>query len=112
MPDLTSIDLPGNAAKTYGDRTLADMKTIAPGTAYSESTSTAFPTPLRTNKSKSAPPTTLRSGPGSPGPVESELNADNSGKVVGLVAGAYEEMSSAFNAIIDLIDSQLADGHP
>ena len=49
---------------------------------------------------------------GSPGPVESELNTYNSGKVLGLVAGAYAELPSAFHVIIDLIASQLADEHP
>ena len=42
MPDATSIDLPENAARFLGDRTLADMKALAPGTAHSESTPTAF----------------------------------------------------------------------
>ena len=43
--------------------------------------------------------------PGSPGPLESELNTCNSGGVLGLVAGAYAELSSAFFAIIDPIAS-------
>ena len=42
MLDATSIDLPKNVARILGDRTLADMNTLAPGAAYSESTSTAF----------------------------------------------------------------------
>eukprot|EP00614_Pseudopedinella_elastica_P000730 CAMPEP_0172594800 /NCGR_PEP_ID=MMETSP1068-20121228/14298_1 /TAXON_ID=35684 /ORGANISM="Pseudopedinella elastica, Strain CCMP716" /LENGTH=95 /DNA_ID=CAMNT_0013393031 /DNA_START=12 /DNA_END=296 /DNA_ORIENTATION=+ len=42
MLDATSIDLPENVAKMLGDRTLADMKTLVPGKAYSEFTSTAF----------------------------------------------------------------------
>ena len=33
--DVTPIDLPENVAKMLGDRTLADMKTLAPGTVYS-----------------------------------------------------------------------------
>ena len=49
--------------------------------------------------------------PGSPGPVESMLNTYNSGKVLGLVAGAFAELSSAFHVVIDLIACQLADGH-
>ena len=32
-------------------------------------------------------------------------------KALGLVAGAYAELTSAFHVIIDLIASQLADGH-
>ena len=46
MPDLlldvTSIHLPENFAKMLGDRTLADMRALAPGAVYSESASTAF----------------------------------------------------------------------
>ena len=42
MPDTRSIDLSENVAKALGDRTLADMKTLAPGEAYSRSISTAF----------------------------------------------------------------------
>ena len=38
--DVTSIDLPENVAKMLGDCTLADMKTLAPGTVYSEPAST------------------------------------------------------------------------
>ena len=53
----------------------------------------------------------LDSQPGSPGPVESELNTFNSGKALGFVAGAYAEPSSAFHVITDLIASQLADEH-
>ena len=53
----------------------------------------------------------LDSQPGSPKPVKSELNTCNSGKALDLVAGAYAELSSAFHVIIDLIASQLADGH-
>ena len=58
-----SIDLPENVAQTLGDCTLAGMKTRAPGTAHSESTPNAFPTPPRNNRSKSAPPTKLWPGP-------------------------------------------------
>ena len=42
MLDATSIDLPEDVSKTLGDRNLADMRTLAPGTVYSESSSTAF----------------------------------------------------------------------
>ena len=42
MLDATSIDLPEDVAKMLGSRTLAEMKTLAPGTAHSESKSTAF----------------------------------------------------------------------
>ena len=42
MLDATSINLPGIFSKIIGNRTFADMKTLAPRTAYSESASTAF----------------------------------------------------------------------
>ena len=58
-----------------------------------------------------SPGAELGSQSGSPGPVETELNTYNSGKVLGLVAGAYAELSSAFHVIIDLIASQLAEEH-
>eukprot|EP00614_Pseudopedinella_elastica_P024742 CAMPEP_0172645378 /NCGR_PEP_ID=MMETSP1068-20121228/239702_1 /TAXON_ID=35684 /ORGANISM="Pseudopedinella elastica, Strain CCMP716" /LENGTH=174 /DNA_ID=CAMNT_0013459615 /DNA_START=173 /DNA_END=697 /DNA_ORIENTATION=+ len=96
------------------------MKTLAPGTAYSDSTSTAF-SPSAEKQQTQVSPTyhaaarsldaELDSQPGSPGPAESELNTYNSGKVLGLVAGAYAVLSRAFHVIIDLIASQLADGH-
>ena len=53
----------------------------------------------------------LDSQPGSPGPVESELNTCNSGMAVSLVAGAYAELSSAFHVAIGLIAPQLAEEH-
>ena len=40
--DAASTDLPENVAKTLGGPTLADTRALAPETAYSESTSTAF----------------------------------------------------------------------
>ena len=98
MLDATSIDLPENVSKILGDRTLADMKTPAPGTAHSEFTSTAFshsveklqkqvrPAHLAAARSLDAE---LDTQPGSPGLVESELNTYNPGKNLGLVAGAY-----------------------
>ena len=50
---------------------------------------------------------------GSTGPVKtkSELTTYNSGKALGLFAGAYAGLSSAFHVITDLVASQLADGH-
>ena len=104
MPDATSIHLPENVAKILGDRTLADMKTLAPGTVYFDSASTA-PSHAAEKRQKQVSPAyhaaarsldaELGSKPGSPGPVESKLNTYNSGNVLGLVAGAYAELSSA-----------------
>ena len=42
MLDTRSLELSENVAKTPGGRTIADMKALAPGDAYSESTSAAF----------------------------------------------------------------------
>ena len=107
-------------AKTLGDRTRADMKALAPEAAHSESTSTAFSHSAEKRHKQVNPACSaaarfldaeLDSQPGSPEPVESELNIYNSGNALDLVAGAYAELSSAFNAIADLIASQLADEH-
>ena len=43
MVDATSLNHSENLVKMFEDRTLAGMKTLAPGAAYSESTPTAFP---------------------------------------------------------------------
>ena len=88
--------------------------------ADSESTLTAFSNPVEKRLNQVSPAyhaaarsldAELDSQPGSPGPVESELNTFKLGKVLGLVAGAYAELSSAFYVIIDLVASELADGH-
>ena len=42
MLDTRPVGLPEYVAKTLRDRTLADKKTLAPGPAHTESTSTAF----------------------------------------------------------------------
>ena len=42
MIDTRSIDPFKNVAKTLEGHTFADLKTLAPGTAFAESTSTAF----------------------------------------------------------------------
>ena len=121
MDDATPIDLPENVAHELGNRTLADVKTFAPGEAYSESTSTAFSHCVEKEQKQVSPAhhaaarsldAELDSLPGSPGPVESELVTYNSGKAVGVVAGAYAEQSSAFHVTTDLAASQLADINP
>ena len=95
-------------------------KALAPGEAHSESTSAAFShstdkrqkqvSPVYHAAARS-PDAELDSQPDSPRPVESELNTYNSGNVHGLVASAHAELSRAFHATIDLIASQLANGH-
>ena len=81
--DVTSIDLPENVAKMLGDRTLADMKTLAPGKVYSESASAAFSNSVEKQQKQVSPAyhaaartpdAELDAQPGYPGPVESELN--------------------------------------
>ena len=103
-----------------GDRNLADIKTLAPGAVYSKSASTAPSNSVEKRQEQVSPAyhaaarsldAELGSKPDS-GSVESELNTYNSGNVLGLVAGSYVELSSAFHVIIDLIASQLADEHP
>ena len=118
--DTRSMDPSETVAKTLGDRILADMKSLAPGEAYSESTSTAFSYSIEKRHKQVSPAyraaarsidAELDSQPGSPGPVESENNTYNSGKVLVLVAGAYAKLPRAFRVIIDLIASQVADDH-
>ena len=114
MFDATSLNPSENVEKMLGDRTLADMKTLAPGTAHSESTSTALSHSVEKRQKQVSPAyhaaasslgAELDSEPGSTGPCEYELNTYYSGKALGLVAGAYVELPSAFHVIIDLIAS-------
>ena len=87
---------------------------------YSESTLAAFSHSVEKRQEQVSPAyraaarsldAELGSQPGSPGPFESELNTCNSGKVLGLVAGAYAELSRVFHVITNPIASQLADEH-
>ena len=120
--DTASIDLPENSAKTPGGRTLAVINTpVAPRAAYSESTLTTLSHFVEKRQKQVSPAyhtaarsfdSELGSQPGSPGPVESELNTYNSGNVLGLVVGAYAELTNAFQVIIGQIASQLANVHP
>ena len=96
------------------------MKILSPGAAYSESTPAAFSDSIETRQEQVNPAyhaaarsldAELDSQPGSPGPVKSELNTYNSGKVLGPVAGVYAELPSALHVITDPIASQLADGN-
>ena len=112
------MDPSENVAKTLRDRTHADMKALAPGKAYSESTSTApshsaekreKQVSLACDAATGSLDAELDLKPGSPGPVESELHTYNSRKSLGLVASAYAAVSSAFHSTIDLIASKLAD---
>ena len=90
------------------------MKALVPEAAYSESTFDVFSYSAEKRQKQVSPSldAELDSQPGLPGPVESELSTYNPGKVLGLVAGAYAELPCAFDVIIDLTTSQLADGHP
>ena len=120
MLDIRSIDLPENAAKMLGDRTLVDIKTLTPGSANPESTSAALSHSVEKRQKQVSPAyhaaarsleSELDSKPGSSGPVESELNIKHSGNVVGHVAVAYAELLSAIQVIIDLIAFHFKDGH-
>ena len=83
-PDLmidTRLGRSENLAKTLGDRTLADMKALAPGAAYPKSTSTTFSLTVEKRKKQVSPAyhaaarslgVELDSQPGSPGPAESK----------------------------------------
>ena len=53
----------------------------------------------------------LGTPPDTIGPVETELNTYNSGNVVGLVAGAFGEMSEGVHCITSFVASELASDH-
>ena len=91
MIDTRSKNPSGDVAKTLEDCTLADMKALVPGAAHSESTSTAFSHSVEKRQKKiglnyhaaaRSLGAELGSQPGSPGPVESELNTCNLGEVL------------------------------
>ena len=102
MRESASIDFPENAAKALGDRTLSDMKTPALRAAHSESTSTAISHSVE-KRQKQVSPAYHRFGqiPRSGARLiawlarASRVRAQhlNSGKALGLVAGAYAELS-------------------
>ena len=83
MLDVTSFDLPEIVAKVLGDRTHADMKALAPGDMYCESSSTDPSHSVEKRQAQVSPAyhaavrsldAELGSQPRSPGPVEPELN--------------------------------------
>ena len=104
MLDATSIDLPKNSAKNYRrPYSCWHDDHCARGSAYSESTSTAYSHSVVKRQKQISPAyhaavwsldAGLDSHPGSPGPVESELSTYNTGKVVGSVDGAYTELQT------------------
>jgi hypothetical protein len=126
IPDLsvdgTGRELGDQAKKAFGDQafSLFDWKTLAPGKAYSETASTEFAviankrqvevtkqyrtTAKHLDAMLGTPPDTIR-------PVETELNTYNSGAVVGLVEGAFGEMSEGVHCITSFIASELASHH-
>ena len=82
MLGLASIDHPEGASNLLTDRTLADMKSFAPGTAHCESTSTVLSHSAEKQQKHVSPDYSAAarsldaefdSHPGTPGPVESEL---------------------------------------
>ena len=101
-------------------RALFDWKTLAPGKAYSETASTEFAAVAnkrqvevtRQYRTKARHlDAKLGTPPDEIGPVETELNTYNSGAVVGLVAGAFGEMSEGVHCITSFIASELASDH-
>ena len=126
IPDMcvdgTGRELDEKAKKVLGDhgRALFDWKTLAPGKAYSETASTEFAAvankrQIEVTRQYRTTAKHLDAKLGTPpdeiGPVETELNTYNSGAVVGLVAGAFGEMSEGVHCITSFIASELASDH-
>ena len=55
MLDATSLDLSGSVAKAPGDRSLAEMKVLAPGMKYSGSKSTASSNAVEKRQAEASP---------------------------------------------------------
>ena len=117
MIDATSLELSQEAAQTFGTNcTLTDVKTLAPGQTYSQSTSEMFSAAVAKRQSKVSKDyhnaarkldQKLGTPPGVLGKVETEMNRYNSGEVVGLVVGAYAELSEHVHALIGLVADEL-----
>ena len=121
IPDFvtytTGKNIEGRPKTLFGDaQTLCDVKSLAPGQAYSESTSTNPADAVKKRESqvtkdyhKAAKKLDEKLGtvPGTIGPVETEMNTYNSGVVAGLVVGAFGELSPALHDLADLIASEM-----
>jgi hypothetical protein len=112
--DATRIISEMTEESLFGKRTLVDIKTLAPGTAYSESPN-IFPQEA-VNKRASAVNAQYHrhaqsldsnihgSLPGSTGPIEKELNSyGHNGRVLGACVGSFSECSLDIHLIRDFI---------
>ena len=125
IPDLVinALDLThlseGSAQRRYGNaNTMADVKTLAPGGAYSQSAATTkmdavLQRELKVTNDYHTAASKLDeryhgTAPEVTGPIEAKLNTYNSGKVSGIVVGAFAEVSPAVEDLADLIASELA----
>ena len=117
MLETTSFVLPEGGSESFGDFSLCDWKTISPGTAYSETTSTDTANAVKKRQGKASPDYPTAAGEldgmfgtpaGSIGPVESELSPFHPRKVAGQVVGEYGEMTRAVQDIASLIGFELA----
>ena len=109
------------AYSRFGDATTpGDFKALAPGQAYSESPSTAFGASVqkradkvhedyhRTAKKLDAK---LGTHADATGPVETEMNSYNSGRVSGFVIGALGGVSMQVRDLADLVACELNAKH-
>ena len=99
---------------------LGDVKALAPGQAYSESPSTAFGASVqkradkahedyhRTSKKLDAK---LGTHPDATGPVETEMNPNNPGRVSGFVVGAFGEVPMQVRDLADLVACEINAEH-
>ena len=109
------------AYERFGDATtLGDVKTLAPGQIYSESASTAPGESVQKRADKvhrdyHKTAKKLDAKLGTPadvtGPVETEMNSYNSGRVSGFVVGAFGEVSMQIRDLADLVACELNAEH-
>ena len=126
IPDLIINDLylkhlEGGAYTRFEDATdLGDVKTLAPGQAYSESPPTAFGASVQKRADKlhedyNETAKKLDAKPGThtdaTGPVERDMNPYNPGRVSGLVIGAFGEVSMQVRDLADLVACELNAEH-
>ena len=105
----------------FGDATtLGDVKTLAPGQAYSESPSMAFGASAQKragrahedyHKTAKKLDAKLGTHADATGPVETEMNSYNSGRVSGLVVGAFGRVSMQVRDLADLVACELNAEH-
>ena len=117
MIDATALELSQKAAQTFSSAcTLTDVKTIAPGQMYSESSSETHGAVVAKRQSKVSRDyhnavfkldQRLLTVSGEIGAVEKELNNYNSGDVVGPVVGAFAELSDHVHSFMELVSDEL-----